>query len=153
MAEAAGDTARTPTVGLNAQRPGEWGGKKTGWKAGASLQVGSKNTEKFNMLRLAAAHVVTMVILRMDCQSWLLAFSMERRLYYNINATQALITANQCFDIPPQENTGPMVKKRGFYISFDFAPSCWDLQCITSEPFCFPFLVSLHFFCFLVNQA
>jgi len=48
---------------------------------------------------------------------------MERRLYYNINATQALIIVNQHFDVPLQENKGPTVK-RGFYISFDFAPDC-----------------------------
>lgn len=78
MAAAAGDTAQTPTASLNAQGPREWEMKQTSLKAGASQQEGFKNTNKFSTLRLAAAHVGLMVILRMDCQSRLSAFSMER---------------------------------------------------------------------------
>lgn len=78
MAEAAGDAAQTPTASLNAQGPREQERKQTSWKAGASQQEGFKNTNKFSTIRLAAAHVGLMVILRMDCQFELSAFRMGR---------------------------------------------------------------------------
>lgn len=69
MAGAAGDSAQTPTVGLNVQGPTE---NQEGSKLAERLEQVCKKASKiqtFNTSRLATAHIGTMVILRVDCQS------------------------------------------------------------------------------------